>query len=455
MKAENRTSAVIVEALRTPVGKYGGILKDVRPDDLSAFVLKKLIDRTKLDPGIVDDVLWGCANQAGEDNRNVGRMAVLLAGFPNTVPAATINRLCGSSLDAINQAARAIWSGDYEVVIAGGVESMSRAPYVMSKNVSGKALFGNLTAYDTALGWRFPNPTMEKMFPLESMGETAENIYEKWKIGRNEQDAFALRSHKLAVSAQDKGRFSEEMVTFGVNPKSNPTMVDGDPLRKSNIREVSEEDKILAQRFLKQNIPDHPLTSSTRRSIPGYAIPFLDTDEGPRRDTSIERLSELKPVFRKNGTVTAGNSSGLNDGAAAVLMMSENKAKELGFKPLVRIISTGVAGVDPRYMGIGPVPATQLALKKAGLALKDIGLIELNEAFAVQSLAVLKELGANPEIVNVNGGAIALGHPLGCTGARIMTTLVHEMKRRQTHYGLVTMCIGVGQGICTIVESVA
>lgn len=406
MKLQKGRNAVIVDALRSPVGKYGGAFKDVRPDDLSAYVLKMLLKRTKLDANLVEDVLWGCANQAGEDNRNVGRMAVLLAGFPQSVPAATINRLCGSSLDAINQAARAIWSGDCEVLIAGGVESMSRAPYVIPKNVSGKTLFGNLTAYDTALGWRFPNPEMEKLFPLESMGETAENIYERWNIGREAQDAFAFQSHQRAVRAQTQGKFKREIVPVPLPTERTPQQ-------------------------------------------------SLEQDEGPRPDTSMEKLSKLKPAFRKGGSVTAGNSSGLNDGAAALLLMSEDKANDLGYKPLVRIVSTGVAGVDPRYMGMGPVPATQMALKKANLVLEDIALIELNEAFAVQSLAVLKELGASQDIVNVNGGAIALGHPLGCTGARIMTTLIHEMRRRQAHYGLATMCIGVGQGISTIVELVS
>jgi acetyl-CoA acetyltransferase family protein len=429
MKLRNSRSAVIVDALRTPVGKYGGVLKDVRPDDLSAFVLKKLIKRTKLDAGLIEDVLWGCANQAGEDNRNVGRMAVLLSGFPHSVPAATINRLCGSSLDAINQAARAVWSGEYEVVIAGGVESMSRAPYVIPKNVNGKALFGNLTAYDTALGWRFPNPEMVQLFPLESMGETAENIYEKWKIGREAQDAFALRSHQRAIAAQNQGRFDDEIVPFGLDRKNGFKIVDaGLPGKVSNDE------------------------SKSGSSISGNDIQILKKDEGPRADTSLQQLSRLNPAFRKNGSVTAGNSSGLNDGASALLIMNEEKATELGYRSLVRIVSTGVAGVDPRFMGIGPVPATQMALRKADLTLKDIGLIELNEAFAVQSLAVLSELEANQDIVNVNGGAIALGHPLGCSGARIMTTLVHEMKRRQTRYGLATMCIGVGQGIATIVE---
>ncbi len=403
MATKRHTEAVIVDALRTPVGKYGGVLKDVRPDDMSASVLQKLVERNQLEPAQVEDVLWGCANQAGEDNRNVARMAVLLAGFPHSVPASTVNRLCGSSLEAINQAARAIWSGEYEIVIAGGVESMTRAPHVIAKNVTGQALYGNLTAYDTALGWRFPNPKMEKMFPLESMGETGENVAEKWKISREDQDAFALRSHQRAVKAQEDCRFMNEIIPVEIPQKH------GEPI-------------------------------------------VVIKDEGPRPDTSLERLSELQPAFRKGGTVTAGNSSSLNDGAAAVLVMSEPRAQAMGFTPIARIVSTGVVGVDPRYMGIGPVPATQMALKKASLTIKDIGLIELNEAFASQSLAVIRDLDIDPESVNVNGGAIALGHPLGCSGARIMTTLVHEMKRRKTHYGVATMCIGVGQGIATIVE---
>ncbi len=403
--AASRNTAVIVDAVRTPVGRYGGVLKDVRPDDLSAFVLKKLVERAKLDPELIDDVLWGCANQAGEDNRNVARMAVLLAGFPQRVPASTINRLCGSSLDSINHAARAIWSGDYEIAIAGGVESMSRAPYAVSKNVSGQPLFGNLTAYDTALGWRFPNPKMEKMFPLESMGETAENIAERWNISRKEQDEFALRSHQLAVKAQNNGTWVDEILRVEI------------PQKKGDAT-------------------------------------WVVRDEGPRSDTSMEKLSQLQPAFRNNGTVTAGNSSSLNDGAAAVLLMSEAKAREFKLKPMAKIVSTGVSGVDPRYMGIGPVPATQMALKKMGLRIADIELMELNEAFASQALAVIRDLGANFETVNVNGGAIALGHPLGCSGARIMTSLIHEMRRRQVRYGLATMCIGVGQGIATIAESV-
>ena len=398
-----RHEAVIVDAIRTPVGKYGGVLKDVRPDDLSGFLLQSLIARTGVDPVLLEDVFWGCANQAGEDNRNVARMGVLLAGLPYSVPATTVNRLCGSSLEAINQATRAIWSGEYEVVIAGGVESMTRAPYAVPKNVSGQALFGNTTAYDTALGWRFPNPALEKIIPLESMGETAENVASMYTISREEQDLFALRSHQLAVHAQNEGRWSEEIVPVMIPQKK------GDPL-------------------------------------------VVNRDEGPRSDTSLEKLSKLQPAFRKGGSVTAGNSSSLNDGAAALLIMSEKKAKELGFTPVARLTATGIAGVDPRCMGIGPVPATEMALKKAGLTIGQIDVMELNEAFAAQALACIRELGIHPDKVNVNGGAIAIGHPLGCSGARIVTSLVHEMKRRKARYGVATMCIGVGQGITTLVE---
>ena len=392
--------AVIVDAVRTPVGIYGGALKDIRVDDISAALLRALVDRTHIDPASIEDVFWGCANQAGEDNRNIARMALLLAGFPHSVPGTTINRLCGSSLEAIIHAARAVWSGENDLVIAGGAESMTRAPYAIPKNVSGGALYGNLTAYDTALGWRFPNPKMEKMFPLESMGETAENVAEKYSVGRREQDEFALQSHQKAVDARQK--FSREIIAVDAVTKN--------------------------------------------------AHLTISVDEGPRENTSFEKLSKLKPAFKKNGTVTAGNSSSLNDGAAAVVVMSREKAKSLSLKPLGEIVSTGVAGVDPRYMGIGPIPATAMALHKANLEISDIGLVELNEAFAAQSLAVLRELKVNPEIVNVNGGAIALGHPLGCSGARIVTTLVHEMQRRDVRYGLATMCIGVGQGISMIIE---
>jgi acetyl-CoA acetyltransferase family protein len=439
MKSQNGNDAVLVEALRTPVGKYGGVLKEVRPDDLSAYLLKRLVEKATLDPALIEDIFWGCANQAGEDNRNVGRMASLLAGFPHAVPACTINRLCGSSLEAINQAARAIWTGEYDVVIAGGVESMSRAPYVIPKNVTGETLFGNLTAYDTALGWRFPNPLMEKMFPLESMGETAENIAVQWKIRREDQDAFALLSHQRASEASRSGRFADEIVPVEIPATPKVAQVDG----------KKGED---ADQKVGKNPPLQPLAYKVVGGVP-YRV--IRLDEGPRHDTSLEKLSKLKPAFRKDGTVTAGNSSSLNDGAAAILMMSEKKAKELGYRPYARVVSTGVAGVDPRCMGIGPVPATRTALTKAGLSLKDIGLVELNEAFAAQSLAVLGELDLTQETVNVNGGAIALGHPLGCSGARIMTTLIHEMRRRQTRFGLATMCIGVGQGIATIVELVA
>ncbi len=400
-----KQEAYIVDALRTPVGRYGGVLKDVRPDDLSAIVIKALIEKNNVPAGEIDDVMWGCANQAGEDNRNVGRMALLLAGLPYSVPGTTINRLCGSSLDAINQAARAIWSGDASLLIAGGVESMTRAPYAIQKNVSGAALFGNLTAYDTALGWRFPNAAMEKIIPLENMGETAENIYDKYKISREKQDEFALESHRRAVRAQESHLFKDEIVPVNIpQNKGNPVIV--------------------------------------------------DTDDGPRKDTTIEKLAKLTPVFRNNGSVTAGNSSSLNDGAGCILVTDEAGLKKYNFTPFARIIATGFAGVDPRYMGIGPVPATQRALEKSGLSIDKIELIELNEAFAVQSLAVMQELGLDHERTNVNGGAIALGHPLGCSGARIMTTLLHEMNRRKLRYGLATMCIGVGQGIATIVERI-
>jgi 3-oxoadipyl-CoA thiolase len=398
----SRAEALIVDAVRTPVGKYGGILRSVRPDDLSATAVRALVVRTGVPPASVDDLLWGCANQAGEDNRNIARMASLLAGLPYSVPAATVNRLCGSSLEAINQAARAIWSEDLACVIAGGVESMSRAPYSVPKNQSGS--FGNVTAYDTALGWRYPNARLEALFPLESMGETAENVAEKYAISRTEQDTFAWESHLKAVAAQTKGTFADELVAV--------------------------------------ELP----------GAKGAAPTILQSDEGPRSDTSIDKLSKLSPAFRKNGTVTAGNSSSLNDGAAALLIMSAGAARAGAHSTLGRIVSTGTAGVDPRYMGLGPVPAVTQALKKAGLRIADIGLFELNEAFASQSLAVIRDLGVDPSIVNVNGGAIALGHPLGGSGARIMTTLLHEMRRRKVRYGVATMCIGVGQGIATIVE---
>jgi len=399
------SDAVIVDAIRTPIGALGGILASVRPDDMAALVIKEIVQRNQLDPALVEEVFLGCANQAGEDNRNVARMAALLAGLPVEVGGVTVNRLCASGLNAINQAARAIQAGEGAVYIAGGVESMSRAPYSIPKAEAGFS-FGNLTAWDTALGWRYPNPKMKEMYGTDSMGETAENIAkERPHITREKQDAFSLRSHQRAIAAIDSGRFKEEIL---------------------------------------------PVVISQRKG----EAKLMDTDERPRRDTSMESLARLKPSFAKEGgTVTAGNSSGLNDGAAAVLLMSEEKAKALNLKPLARIVASASAGVPPRVMGYGPVPATNKALQRAGLQMKDIGLVELNEAFAVQSLAVIEDLQVDPEIVNVNGGAIAIGHPLGCSGARLVTTLVHEMKLRgNVKYGLATLCVGVGQGEATIIE---
>jgi 3-oxoadipyl-CoA thiolase len=401
---------VIIDAIRSPIGSLGGVLSSLRPDDLAAQVLMAVLDRSKLDPALVEEVYLGCANQAGEDNRNVARMALLLAGFPVEVAGVTINRLCASGLNAVNQAARAIRAGEGDVFIAGGVESMSRAPYSLPKAESGFP-FGNLTAYDTALGWRYPNPKMQEKYGTEQMGETAENIAAlKPHISREKQDAFSLRSHQRAIAAIDSGKFAEEILPISIPQRK------GDPL-------------------------------------------LVTTDERPRRDTSMESLAKLRPAFRKEGgTVTAGNSSGLNDGAAALLVMSEEKAGQLGLKPIARILSSAAAGVAPRTMGLGPVSAVQKALSRAGLELKEIGLVELNEAFAIQSLAVIEDLGLDPEIVNVNGGAIALGHPLGCSGARILTTLLHEMRRRSgdqkgnRYYGLATLCVGVGQGEATVVE---
>lgn len=433
---DRQHEAVIVQALRTPVGKYGGALKDVRVDDLSALVLRSLVERAKFDPQLVEDVFWGCANQAGEDNRNLARMALLLAGFPHSVPGTTINRLCGSSLEAIVQAARAIWSGDNDIVIAGGAESMTRAPFAMAKNVSGVLLYGNLTAYDTALGWRFPNPKMAKMFPLESMGETAENVASKFSISRIDQDEFALRSHRLAVDAQST--FSEEIV-----PVDFPVGRKPDSAKERDASVVTAPTNTMKSQ-----------SADARYKLVGdKSFEVTRIDEGPRNDTTIEKLAALKPVFRENGSVTAGNSSSLNDGAAGLIVMSREKSKSLGVKPIARIVASGVAGVDPRYMGIGPVPATNAALRRANLKLEDIGLFELNEAFAAQSLAVMRELNIDEKIVNVNGGAIALGHPLGCSGARIATSLVYEMRRRNVRYGIATMCIGVGQGIALIIEN--
>jgi 3-oxoadipyl-CoA thiolase len=400
--------AVIIDAVRTPIGALGGCLAAVRPDDLAAIVLKAIIDRTGIDPGMVEEVYMGCANQAGEDNRNVARMATLLAGYPVEVAAVTFNRLCASGLNAVNQAARAIRVGEGEVFVAGGVEGMSRAPYSVPKAERAYP-WGNLTAWNTTLGWRYPNPKMKEMYGTDAMGETAENIYEqKQYISREEQDDFAFTSHQRAIAAIDTGKFADEIIPVTIPQRK------GDPI-------------------------------------------VVDTDERPRRDTSLEALARLRPAFRKNGTVTAGNSSGLNDGAAALLLMNAEKANELDLKPLARVVASAAAGVPPRTMGLGPIPATHKALDRAGLTIDDIGLIELNEAFAVQSLAVMKELGLRHDITNVNGGAIALGHPLGCSGARILTTLLHEMRRRAStaerpYYGLATLCVGVGQGEATIVE---
>jgi acetyl-CoA acyltransferase len=396
--------AWIVEAVRSPIGKHGGALASVRPDDLLAHVLSALMARSGVPKEEVEDVYAGCANQAGEDNRNVARMALLLSGFPVEVAGCTVNRLCGSGLEAVAQAARAIWAGEGQVYVGGGVESMSRAPYAVPKPERGFPT-GNLTMYDTTLGWRFVNPRIEALYGTESMGETAENLAEMYGIPREEQDRFALLSHQKAVRAWDEGRFLEEVVPV--------------PVKR------------------------------------GKEEALVSVDEGPRRDTSLEKLAALRPVFREGGTVTAGNASPLNDGAAAVLLVSDAYAKAHGLRPLARIRAIAVAGVPPRIMGIGPVPATKKALERAGLSLKDLGLIELNEAFAAQSLAVLREWGLSmeDERLNPNGGAIALGHPLGASGARILTTLVHEMRRRGVQWGLATMCIGVGQGIAVVVES--
>ena len=398
---------VIVDAIRTPIGALGGGLARVRADDLAALVLKAIVERNRLDASMIDEVYLGCANQAGEDNRNVARMAVLLAGLPVTVPAVTFNRLCASGLTAVNAAFRAISANEGDVFIAGGVENMSRAPYVLAKSESAYP-FGNLTAYDTALGWRFPNPRMVELYGTEPMGETAENIAEQYGISREEQDRFAAQSHARAIAAMDDGRMAEEILPVAVPQKKGESMV-------------------------------------------------VERDERPRRDTTVESLAKLKPAFRQGGTVTAGNSSGMNDGAAALLVMSAQKAAALGLKPMVRIKASAAAGVEPRVMGLGPVGAARKALQRAGLNPSDLGLVELNEAFAVQALAVLQDLGIQEAVTNVNGGAIALGHPLGCSGARILTTLLYEMKRRapgepRPYYGMAMLCVGVGQGEATIVE---
>jgi 3-oxoadipyl-CoA thiolase len=397
--------AWIVGAVRTPVGRYGGALATVRPDDLAAAVISAVVERTGIDPALVEDVILGCANQAGEDNRNVARMAALLAGLPVEVAGLTVNRLCGSGLQAINSAAHAIAVGDGDVFVAGGVESMTRAPYVMAKPDAPYDR-GDRELYDTTLGWRFTNPRLAASHYPYSMGETAENVAERWEVPRDLQDAFALRSQQRAVAAIAAGRFSDQIVPI--------------------------------------EIPARGRTPAT----------VVDRDEHPRADSSLEALARLKPAFREGGSVTAGNSSGINDGASAVLVVEAGRARDLGLRPLARVVATAVAGVDPAIMGVGPVPATRKALARAGIGVEDLDLIELNEAFASQSIVCIRELGLDEDRVNVNGGAIALGHPLGMSGARMITMLVHELARRGGRYGLATMCIGVGQGIATVVERV-
>lgn len=397
--------AVILSAVRTPIGRYAGSLKDVRPDDLAALVIGETIRRANIDPRSVEDVILGCANQAGEDNRDVARMALLLAGLPVEVAGQTVNRLCGSGLQAINSAAQAIQTGAGDTFIAGGVESMTRAPFVLGKS---DTPFGrNMQLQDTTLGWRFINPKLSALHHPYSMGETAENVAERYHITREEQDEYALHSQQKAVAAQQSGRFAVEII---------------------------------------------PVTLPHKK---GNEATIVALDEHPRADTSLEKLAALKPVFRKEGgSVTAGNSAGINDGAAALVLMARSQAQRLGLRPRARIVASAVAGVDPAYMGLGPIFATRKVLQRAGLSISDMDLIELNEAFASQTLQCARELEIDMEKLNVNGGAIALGHPLGCSGARIVTTLLHELERRDGRYGLATMCIGVGQGIATIIERV-
>lgn len=400
------TDVYIADACRTPVGKLGGVLSHVRPDDLAAHAISSLTGRNPgLDPTAVSDVVWGAANQAGEDNRNVGRMAALLSGLPDSVPGVTVNRLCGSGLQAVVTAGHALAQGWGEVMVAGGSESMSRAPYVMMK-AERAFQTGAPTVADTTLGWRLVNPKMRKLHGCLAMGETAEEVADRWEVSRQDQDEFALESHRRAVAATEGGRFKAEIV-----PIEAPV--------------------------------DHRARS----------MATVDVDEGPRPDTSLEALAGLRAVFREGGSVTAGNASQMNDGAAAVLMATEGGLTAHGLTPLARIVTSAAAGVDPDIMGVGPIPASRLALERAGLEVSDLDLVELNEAFAAQSLAVIRELGLDHQIVNVNGGAIALGHPLGASGAKILTTLVHELRRRRGRYGLVTMCIGVGQGIAAVVEA--
>ena len=383
--------AVVISAVRTPIGRYGGALAHVRPDDLAALVIEAAVERAGVEPGAIDDVYFGCANQAGEDNRNVARMAVLLAGLPDSVAGVTLNRLCASGLSAVVSACHAIVAGDADIAVAGGVESMSRAPLVMAKPEHAFQR-GNQVVYDTTLGWRFPNPRHEALFPLESMGETGENVAERYGVSREQQDAFALRSQQRWAEAQRAGRFADELVAVGE----------------------------------------------------------MTVDEHPRPDTSAEALAGLDAAFRAGGTVTAGNASGINDGAAALVIVSEERARELGAEALGTFVASASAGVDPRVMGVGPVPAVKKLLARTGIEASEIDLVELNEAFASQSLVVIRELGLDPERVNVNGGAIALGHPLGMSGARLVVSLLHELRRRGGRYGLATLCVGVGQGVAAL-----
>ena len=387
---------MILDYVRTPFGRYAGSLSGVRPDDLAATVVAEAVRRIGAEPGDVDEVLLGATNQAGEDNRNVARMAALLAGFPVEVPGATVNRLCASGLEAVSQAARAVRSDEGDLILAGGVESMSRAPMVAAKPERGFAR-GGLDLQDTTIGWRFVNPRMEELHGTDSMGESAENVADRYGVAREDQDAFALESHRRAVASAEAGFFDGELV----------------------------------------------------------AVEDVEADEGPRPDTSMERLAELPAVFREGGSVTAGNSSPINDGAACVVVASEERAGELGAEPLARIVATGAAGVEPSYMGVGPIPATRLALARAGLSIDDIDLVELNEAFASQVLACQRELGIDHEKLNVNGGAIAIGHPLGASGARLIGTLARELRRRGGRFGVATLCIGVGQGLATVIENPA
>jgi 3-oxoadipyl-CoA thiolase len=396
-------TAYIVDILRTPIGKYGGTLSSVRPDDLAAHVLRELLRRNpSLDTALIEDVVFGAANQSGEDNRNVARMALLMAGLRIETGGVTVNRLCASGLQAIMDASRALMVGEGDAYIAGGVESMSRAPFVMAKAT--EPFSRKTEIYDTTIGWRFTNPALAKVYHPYAMGETAENVAEKWKISREEQDQFGLQSQLKYFAAHRAGKFNQEIV---------------------------------------------PITVSQAKASVEFSA-----DENPR-ETTLEKLASLKPAFKAGGTVTAGNSSGINDGAAAALIVSEEVLKRFNLKPMARVASMAIAGVDPAYMGVGPVPASQKALKRAGLKVRDLGLIELNEAFASQSIACVRDLDVNPELVNVNGGAIAIGHPLGCSGVRISATLIHEMQKRQVRFGLATMCIGVGQGAAIVYENLA